>query len=669
MPDRSDLAKVLHCDSLPSLPTVGVQVLTLTRDPDVNLDQIAKVIETDPALSAKVLRTVNSSMYGLKTPCTTMRRALNFLGLSAVKSIVLGFSLVDSTRSCKGGTGFDISAHWRRSIFTAAAARTIAQRVGGCDPEEAFAAALFQDIGALAMFTALGESYTLAIAGEPDDHFAHTDMERAVLGFDHCEAGAGLANKWRLPDRYVQVIQHHHNPDNADADARQFVRIVSLGMLIGVALLSPAAQTQLPAILGRATLWFNISSSEMAGLFKQIGAAASEIGRLFGKPVGQTPDPAQIMRQANEALVREHLAAMRQADELREKNEQLARAAVTDALTGLGNRKKFDVELARLFDESATLGRPFALAIVDGDKFKSVNDTHGHHVGDAVLKELARRIAESLGHHGLPCRYGGEEFALIMPGSTIDEALAVAEQVRRAIAASEFDVSAAAGKPLTLPVTISIGVSANDPSAGFAFSTSGELISTADKALYQAKHAGRNRVCSEKAPTVAPTASVSPVPVAAPATASAQPKPNVQPPTARPSPASGNRRLLLLEDDPLAAKMFQALLQRIPGLDIEWHKNAKKGIARIDESSGDPATHFHLVVCDLNLAEGNAFDVLQTTRNHPIYQRLPFLIVSANDDQKTMQECLGSGASGFISKDNILQQLPAWVSKSMGKAA
>ena len=103
MPDRLKLEKVLSCTSLPSLPMVGVQVLTLTRDPDANLDQIAKVLETDLALSAKVLKTVNSSVYGLKSPCTTIRRALNFLGLSAVKSIVLGFSLVDSTAP-SGGT-------------------------------------------------------------------------------------------------------------------------------------------------------------------------------------------------------------------------------------------------------------------------------------------------------------------------------------------------------------------------------------------------------------------------------------------------------------------------------------------------------------------------------------------------------------------------------------
>src|SRR5205809_807916 len=109
MPDRSELNKVLSCTSLPSLPMVGVQVLTLTRDPDANIDQIAHVLETDPALSAKVLKTVNSSMYGLKTPCTTIRRALNYLGLAAVKSIVLGFSLVECTRGIEGVQGgFDI---------------------------------------------------------------------------------------------------------------------------------------------------------------------------------------------------------------------------------------------------------------------------------------------------------------------------------------------------------------------------------------------------------------------------------------------------------------------------------------------------------------------------------------------------------------------------------
>ena len=105
--ERPELDRVLSCSTLPTLPSVGLQVLQLTRNPNVNAEQLAKVIETDPALSAKVLKTVNSSLYSLKDPCTTIRRALGYLGLAAVKSLVLGFSLMDSAKSVGGAPGMD----------------------------------------------------------------------------------------------------------------------------------------------------------------------------------------------------------------------------------------------------------------------------------------------------------------------------------------------------------------------------------------------------------------------------------------------------------------------------------------------------------------------------------------------------------------------------------
>ena len=159
------LEKVLACPNLPTLPTVAVDLLKLTGDPEVDLADISQLVEKDVALSGKILRTVNSSYYGLSQPCPTINRALAYLGLNTVKSLVLGFSLVDLSQQCKDG--FDLIHYWRRGLFSAAAARRIAQVTDSCDPDETFLAALMQDIGMLAMHTALGKQYQQVVV-QPD---------------------------------------------------------------------------------------------------------------------------------------------------------------------------------------------------------------------------------------------------------------------------------------------------------------------------------------------------------------------------------------------------------------------------------------------------------------------------------------------------------------------
>ncbi len=113
------LEKILSSPDLPSLPKVAMELLELTRDPDVELMEIARLVQYDPALSSKILRTVNSSYYGLAEPAPTIKRALTYLGMNTLKSLVLGFSLIDVTKQSQNG--FDLIDYWRRGLFSAAA--------------------------------------------------------------------------------------------------------------------------------------------------------------------------------------------------------------------------------------------------------------------------------------------------------------------------------------------------------------------------------------------------------------------------------------------------------------------------------------------------------------------------------------------------------------------
>ncbi|BAQ47166.1 MULTISPECIES: sensor domain-containing diguanylate cyclase [Methylobacterium] len=166
---------------------------------------------------------------------------------------------------------------------------------------------------------------------------------------------------------------------------------------------------------------------------------------------------------------------------------ELARLSLTDGLTGLPNRRRFDGALDAAWREAARSGRPLSLLIVDADHFKRINDRHGHAVGDEVLRGLARCLSAAIHRpHDLVCRIGGEEFALLLPDTDEEGAARVAERLRAGVATLAVEQ---AGIPAGA-VTVSVGLA---PSA--CADTPADLYRAADAALYEAKAAGRDRVC------------------------------------------------------------------------------------------------------------------------------------------------------------------------------
>jgi diguanylate cyclase (GGDEF)-like protein len=182
-----------------------------------------------------------------------------------------------------------------------------------------------------------------------------------------------------------------------------------------------------------------------------------------------------------------HFARM--ADELTEANRKLERLSMHDALTGIANRRQFDARLAETWARQGRDRAPLALLMADVDCFKALNDSAGHLRGDECLRLLAR-ICErfALDEHDLIARYGGEEFVLLLPGRALDAAVAQAEALRRAVAEEALVHPAS---PLAPHVTISVGVAVLVPSAA---ASAEQLMAAADRAMYEAKTGGRDRV-------------------------------------------------------------------------------------------------------------------------------------------------------------------------------
>ncbi|MBU6297445.1 MAG: PleD family two-component system response regulator [Alphaproteobacteria bacterium] len=192
------------------------------------------------------------------------------------------------------------------------------------------------------------------------------------------------------------------------------------------------------------------------------------------------------------ARVRTQLRKKRYADRLRQNVQLSLEMAITDQLTGLHNRRYMSRHLDNLLTQAHKSGKPLAFVIMDIDFFKSVNDNYGHDIGDEVLREFAKRIAANVRGIDLACRYGGEEFVVVMPDTDVAYAYAVAERLRKSIETTPVEISRAPGK---LTITISIGIASSESSDEKAE----DLLHRADQALYRAKNGGRNRVVADAA--------------------------------------------------------------------------------------------------------------------------------------------------------------------------
>ncbi len=192
------------------------------------------------------------------------------------------------------------------------------------------------------------------------------------------------------------------------------------------------------------------------------------------------------------ARVRTQLRRKRYADRLRHSLQLSLEMAITDQLTGLFNRRYMSRHLSTLISNAGATGKPVSFLILDIDFFKKINDTYGHDVGDDVLREFANRVSHNVRGIDLACRYGGEEFVVVMPDTDMTFAYMVAERLRQSVADIPFKISVPPGQ---ITVTISIGVTASEGTAD----TAEALLRRADQALYRAKRDGRNRVVADAA--------------------------------------------------------------------------------------------------------------------------------------------------------------------------
>jgi diguanylate cyclase (GGDEF)-like protein len=480
----NDLPELLQhqlksCRTLPSVPAVVVRILELCRDEDVAIDEIAQVVSRDPSLATKLLRVSNSAFYAIRYEVTTVNRAISVLGINATLSLTLSFSLAKNLRK-SDGTGFDHIAFWRRSAIAAAAGRILAGPANKNLREEFFLSGLLQDIGMLTLNEALPKAYDPLIAEAKGSHRKLVDLEREHLGTDHAIVGAWLLEHWNIPEKYQVAVAASHDPSIAmESEAANLGMAAFVSGQIAEIWTDPFAATGVAR--DAAIDCLGMSPERFESLLGEVAAAIPEVTNDLGINIGGEDMVNQLLDQAREALVTLSMQAQKQVQEIRDLSRQ-------DRLTSVYNRNYLEDVLLLQFEAASRSGQPLSVLFIDIDHFKKVNDTYGHEMGDTVLVGVAGIIRAGVRASDIITRYGGDEFVCLLPKTTAQEAGIIGERLLAAIASSPQLTE----NKKEIRITISLGCATY--SRRHSFNDPKQLLSAADRCLYTAKAAGRNRL-------------------------------------------------------------------------------------------------------------------------------------------------------------------------------
>ena len=313
-----------------SLPAVAMEVLELTKNPQVDAAALKRCIETDPALTVKVLRVVNSSLYGLSREVSDLNQALALLGTKPLKLLVLGFSLPPGLFA--GLVGDVLKRYWRHTLIKAVAARELAERLSRESGDEAFIAGLLQDIGILLLVQELGEPYVafvdrvLAAGGDL------ADLETRSLGFDHTMLTSRLLAQWKLPGSLIEAVLSKstgQSSQEADSPPAGLPRILQLANLTA-RFLADGSPDLLGELFAAGERYCGLDDRQFEDLLDGLKEKVVQLAEVLSIDVKDDTDYGGLLAEAHRQLAR--VAADVAGDMVRQSVAQSTPESETEAL-------------------------------------------------------------------------------------------------------------------------------------------------------------------------------------------------------------------------------------------------------------------------------------------------------------------------------------------------
>lgn len=233
LPSQSDIQAVLTLDreTLPSFPQVAAKLLEVSKDDTAPLEEVAKIVETDPGISIRVLELVNSAFYGLSRKVTSLSDAVVILGLDEIKKLALGIAIFEKIFKTGHTKEFNRLMFWRHSLAVAVLSMKIAQKIEYPNPEEAYTAGLLHDVGKIFLDLQGHRDYGEFIRNLSESTDLVIEKERSEIGLGHDDIGAFFCARWQLPESLVLAVKYHHQPfENHDLaeDEKQLIAIVCM---------------------------------------------------------------------------------------------------------------------------------------------------------------------------------------------------------------------------------------------------------------------------------------------------------------------------------------------------------------------------------------------------------------------------------------------------------
>jgi len=285
--------------SLYSLPAVAAEVIQLTSNPKVDARVLKECIEKDPALTAKILRVVNSSLFGLSREVSDLNQALALLGTKPLKLLVLGFSLPEELFAEVARPQLDW--YWTTTLTRAVAAREISEQLWQRSGDDAFLAGLLQDIGVLVLLRELREPYAKFLSRAIDQQIDLHRMEFDSLGFDHTELSAALLEHWNMPELLVRSISHPRDyrrlahQDSPHAEMAQIIHLA--GLLAG--LVGEKKLSVLPDLLEAGEAYCGLDKDRLTKLVALLQPKVQQLADVLSLDLPEGANYAQVLVEAH----------------------------------------------------------------------------------------------------------------------------------------------------------------------------------------------------------------------------------------------------------------------------------------------------------------------------------------------------------------------------------
>lgn len=214
--DLEQIEKILaKIDSVPTLPVIAAKLASVLQDKKSSAQQVAQIIKNDQALTAKVLKLVNSAYYGFSQKISTIQHATTILGFNMLSSIALGVSIFDVLKSSDSKDIIDPEQFWKHSLGVAVCSRLLAEKIKSKESDTVFVAGLIHDIGKIIIEQYLKEEFIQIIKILKSKKCSISESEKEILGVDHTYIGSVVANFWQLPTTLVDSIKFHHSYNSA----------------------------------------------------------------------------------------------------------------------------------------------------------------------------------------------------------------------------------------------------------------------------------------------------------------------------------------------------------------------------------------------------------------------------------------------------------------------